>query len=86
VTEAPGHPWAGRDLGEALGGAPDGVPVTDDPIEVVAREVRLRHAPDLRFRIDETFDRMDATRRLFAQEDVRRDVEADRSEDGEGEG
>jgi 4-hydroxy-tetrahydrodipicolinate reductase len=37
VTEAPGHPWAGRDLGEALGGAPDGVPVTDDAIEVVAR-------------------------------------------------
>ena len=35
VTEAPGSPWAGRDLGEALGGAPIGVPVTDDPIEVV---------------------------------------------------
>lgn len=37
VTEAPGHPWAGRDLGEAMGGAPNGVPVTDDPIEVVAK-------------------------------------------------
>ncbi|TFL20070.1 4-hydroxy-tetrahydrodipicolinate reductase [Jannaschia formosa] len=37
VTEAPGHPWAGRDLGEVMGGAPTGVPVTDDPIEVVAR-------------------------------------------------
>ncbi|WP_371156683.1 4-hydroxy-tetrahydrodipicolinate reductase [Jannaschia sp. 2305UL9-9] len=37
VTEAPGHPWAGHDLGEAMGGAPSGVPVTDDPIEVVAR-------------------------------------------------
>ncbi|MEM8850382.1 MAG: 4-hydroxy-tetrahydrodipicolinate reductase [Pseudomonadota bacterium] len=35
VTEAPGHPWAGRDLGEAMGGTPTGVPVTDDPIEVV---------------------------------------------------
>jgi ribosome-binding factor A len=47
----------------------------------VAREVRLRQAPDLRFRVDETFDRMDATRRLFAREDVRRDVEGD-GEDG----
>ncbi|UWQ21426.1 4-hydroxy-tetrahydrodipicolinate reductase [Jannaschia sp. W003] len=35
VTERAGHPWAGRDLGEALGGAATGVPVTDDPIEVV---------------------------------------------------
>ncbi|MEM7711419.1 MAG: 4-hydroxy-tetrahydrodipicolinate reductase [Pseudomonadota bacterium] len=35
VTEAPGHSWAGRDLGEAMGGAANGVPVTDDPIEVV---------------------------------------------------
>ena len=53
---------------------------------LVAREVRLRHAPDLRFRVDETFDRMDATRRLFDREDVRRDVEAGGSEaDGEGE-
>ncbi|MGB3407565.1 MAG: 4-hydroxy-tetrahydrodipicolinate reductase [Jannaschia sp.] len=37
VTEAPGHPWAGRDLGEVMGGAANGVPVTDDAIEVVAR-------------------------------------------------
>ncbi|SFJ08172.1 4-hydroxy-tetrahydrodipicolinate reductase [Jannaschia pohangensis] len=36
VTEAPGHPWAGHDLGEMLGGATNGVPVTDDPISVVA--------------------------------------------------
>ncbi|CUH16177.1 4-hydroxy-tetrahydrodipicolinate reductase [Jannaschia seosinensis] len=37
VTVAPGHPWAHRDLGEVRGGTPDGVPVTDDPIEVVAQ-------------------------------------------------
>lgn len=37
VTEAHGHAWAGRDLGEAMGGSANGVPVTDDPIEVVAR-------------------------------------------------
>jgi ribosome-binding factor A len=49
---------------------------------LVSREIRLRHAPDLRFRIDETFDRMDATRRLFERDDVRRDVEA--GDDGAG--
>lgn len=37
VTERPGHGWAGRDLGECLGGSVNGVPVTDDPIEVVAK-------------------------------------------------
>ncbi|GIT90955.1 4-hydroxy-tetrahydrodipicolinate reductase [Jannaschia pagri] len=37
VTEAPGHPWAGRDLGEALGGAASGVPVTDQALDVVAK-------------------------------------------------
>ncbi|SDY80341.1 dihydrodipicolinate reductase [Jannaschia faecimaris] len=30
VTEAPGHDWAGQDFGSATGGAPSGVPVTDD--------------------------------------------------------
>ncbi|GMG84913.1 4-hydroxy-tetrahydrodipicolinate reductase [Paralimibaculum aggregatum] len=37
VTERPGHPWVGRDLGEALGGAPIGVKVEDEPLEVFAR-------------------------------------------------
>lgn len=37
VTEAPGHAWAGRDLGEVMGGAANGVLVTDDPIKVVAK-------------------------------------------------
>lgn len=37
VTERPGHDWAGRDLGECLGGAANGILVTDDPIEVVAK-------------------------------------------------
>ena len=31
----------------------------------------------LRFRIDDTFDRMDATRRLFEQDEVRRDLDND---------
>lgn len=37
VTERPGHDWAGQDLGVAVGGAEIGVPVTDDPIEVIAK-------------------------------------------------
>ena len=35
ATERAGHPWAGGDLGAVLGGADWGVPVTDDPIDVV---------------------------------------------------
>ncbi|WP_397543059.1 30S ribosome-binding factor RbfA [Roseovarius salis] len=42
---------------------------------IIGKELSLKFAPDLRFRIDETFDRMDETRRLFAQDKVRRDVE-----------
>ena len=59
----------------------------DDAIDLLARnkgELRrligkkldLKYAPDLRFRIDETFDRMDETRRMFADDKVRRDVES----------
>ncbi len=42
---------------------------------MIGKKLGLKYTPDLRFRIDETFDRMDETRRLFNQEDVRRDVE-----------
>ncbi|MBE3640352.1 30S ribosome-binding factor RbfA [Mangrovicoccus algicola] len=41
----------------------------------VGKAVKLKFAPELRFRLDETFDRMDETRRLFSQDDVRRDLE-----------
>jgi len=43
----------------------------------VARAVRLRFAPELRFRLDETFDRMDDTRRMLAEDRVRRDLTED---------
>jgi 4-hydroxy-tetrahydrodipicolinate reductase len=36
VTERPGHDWIGRDLGEALGGRPNGVLVREDPLDVFA--------------------------------------------------
>lgn len=41
----------------------------------VASELTLKYAPDLRFRPDETFDRLDETRRLFSDPTVRRDIE-----------
>ena len=36
-VERAGHPWIGRDVGEAMGGAAVGVKVTDDPLEAFAR-------------------------------------------------
>ncbi len=36
-VEREGHPWIGRDVGEAMGGAALGVIVTDDPLEAFAR-------------------------------------------------
>ncbi|AOZ68237.1 4-hydroxy-tetrahydrodipicolinate reductase [Rhodobacter xanthinilyticus] len=37
AIERKGHAWIGRDLGEALGGAPNGVIVTDDPLDAFAK-------------------------------------------------
>ena len=42
---------------------------------IVGKKLALKFTPDLRFRIDETFDRMDETRRMLAQDAVRRDTE-----------
>ena len=41
----------------------------------VGKNLGLKFTPDLRFRLDATFDRMDETRRLFSQDTVRRDIE-----------
>lgn len=57
----------------------------DDAIAALARnkhelrrrlsaDLTLKYAPDLRFRADETFDRLDETRRLFSDERVQRDL------------
>ena len=42
---------------------------------VVAKKLALKFAPELRFQLDETFDRLDDTRRIFAQDSVRRDLD-----------
>ncbi|NKB28433.1 MAG: 30S ribosome-binding factor RbfA [Rhodobacteraceae bacterium] len=43
----------------------------------VSKGLNLKFAPEVRFEIDETFDRMDATRRLFGQDNVKRDLTGD---------
>lgn len=37
ALERPGHDWVGQDIGTALGGAPLGVLVEDDPLDAFAR-------------------------------------------------
>jgi ribosome-binding factor A len=42
---------------------------------IVGRKLGLKFTPDLRFRLDEIFDRMDETRAMFSQDAVRRDID-----------
>lgn len=42
---------------------------------IIGKKSGLKFTPDLRFRIDETFDRLDDTRRMFERGDVRRDLD-----------
>ncbi len=44
---------------------------------VVSKGLQLKFAPEIRFAIDETFDRLDDTRRMFSDENVRRDLDHD---------
>lgn len=41
----------------------------------INKKLTLKYSPELVFRLDETFDRMDETRRLLSNEAVRRDLE-----------
>ena len=42
---------------------------------LVSKAMTLKHAPELRFFVDDTFDRMDKTREIFADPKVRKDLE-----------
>ncbi|MCV6593218.1 MAG: 30S ribosome-binding factor RbfA [Silicimonas sp.] len=44
---------------------------------VVGKGLALKFSPQIRFQIDETFDRLDESRRLFSNENVRRDLDSD---------
>ena len=41
----------------------------------VAKVLSIKHAPEIRFEIDDTFDRMDATRALFERPEVKADLD-----------
>ncbi|NRA99131.1 MAG: 30S ribosome-binding factor RbfA [Rhodobacteraceae bacterium] len=43
----------------------------------VTKGLNLKYSPDLRFVLDDTYDRMDDTRRLLDLDNVRRDLETD---------
>ena len=65
----------------ALGGEKNGVIIKllsqnkADIRRAISKQMTLKYTPDLRFRLDQTFDRMDDTRRLFADEKVKRDLD-----------
>jgi len=42
---------------------------------VIGKKLALKFSPDLRFQLDQTFDQMDNTRRLFDDPNVRADLE-----------
>lgn len=42
----------------------------------VAKNVLLKNVPELRYQADDTYDRLDETRRLFSDETVQRDIQA----------
>ena len=44
---------------------------------VVGKGMQLKYTPEIKFQIDETFDRLDDTRAMFADENVRRDLDSD---------
>jgi ribosome-binding factor A len=50
---------------------------------LVARKLTLKFAPDLRFKLDETFDRMDQTREMLNRAEVRRDTGKKAGEEGD---
>ena len=46
----------------------------------VNKAVKLKFSPELRFVLDESFDRMDETRAMLSEDRVRRDIEPDMDE------
>jgi ribosome-binding factor A len=48
---------------------------------VLTQKLKLKHSPELRFQLDHTYDQMEATRAMLAQEDVARDIAAPDHED-----
>lgn len=64
-------PLGGRRIGETLAALDR---ARGELRHAVTKAVTLKFAPDLAFRLDERYDRMDETRRMFEQPAVKRDV------------
>jgi ribosome-binding factor A len=65
-------PLGGRDAEAALGA------LRRNKGEIrrsLGKGLQLKFAPEIRFALDETFDRLDDTRRMFSDENVRRDLD-----------
>ena len=43
--------------------------------KIVTKNVKLKFSPELRFLLDETFDNMDAIRKLFNKAEIKRDIQ-----------
>jgi len=48
---------------------------------LISRGMKLRATPDLRFRIDDMYDRMDQTHAMFAEDRVAQDIAAESDEE-----
>lgn len=70
-------PLGGKDADEAIKALARN---TGELRRLVGKVTGLKHTPELRFLPDDTFDRMEETRRLFADENVRRDLDNDEEE------
>ncbi len=64
-------PLGGRDLEATIAALDE---ARAELRRAVMRRVHLKYAPDLRFVIDESFDRYDETRAMLSQDAVRRDL------------
>ena len=51
----------------------------------MGKALGIKHTPEMRFALDDTFDRMDVTRRMFADERVQRDLHKDDTDSDEEE-
>ncbi len=67
-------PLGGKDRNEAL----DALRRNRHEIRrVMGKGLALKFSPEIKFQIDETFDRLDDTRAMFSDENVRRDLDSE---------
>lgn len=65
-------PLGGKDAGAALKALKKNA---GEIRRQVSKGLDLKYAPEIRFRLDETFDKLDDARRLFGSDNVRRDLD-----------